>query len=159
MPAYAPWVQVPTVRLARKTRGVSLRTHPQAHHPQDNPVMSAPISGEKPHPSRKKTQVLRFRATPEENRRIRELAQMAGMKISQFIIISTIHGRPSATRRSDPALIRHIALIGNNLNQIARACNRCARGGEFINLTGVLIQLKRINRQLASYASENESQG
>ncbi|HEV3272796.1 MAG TPA: plasmid mobilization relaxosome protein MobC [Candidatus Methylacidiphilales bacterium] len=121
--------------------------------------MSAPNPGKKPQRSRKKTKIIRFRATPEEDRRIRELALMAGMKISRFIIISTIHCRPSATRRSDPALIRHISLVGNNLNQIARACNRSAKTGDFINLMAVLIQLKRLNRQLASYAFKNESQG
>ena len=121
--------------------------------------MSAPNPDKKPQRSRKKTKIIRFRATPEEDRRIRELAQMAGMKITRFIITSTIHGRPFATQRSDPTLIRHISLIGNNINQLARACNRSAKTGDFINLMAVLIQLKRLNRQLASYASENESQG
>lgn len=48
----------------------------------------------------------------------------------------------------DPALIRALGKIGNNLNQIARALNICAKEGTPIQIIEVLVLLNDINANI-----------
>ena len=114
--------------------------------------MSEPGEAQNSPESSKKDRVLKCRVTQAEDLTIRELARLAGMTVSEFMITSAIHGRPSEITRIDPALDRHLAAVGNNLNQIARACNSRAAGGEHIDLLNVLMELQTITKGCAAYA-------
>lgn len=59
---------------------------------------------------------------------------------------------PVQTQAADPKLIRHLAMIGNNLNQLARIAN-----SEKSNLVNqkILLELSAIREQLERY--ENAS--
>lgn len=50
--------------------------------------------------------------------------------------------------RCDPELTRHIAAIGSNMNQIARAANTAAVAGTSLQMIALLAQLCEIERTL-----------
>ncbi len=56
----------------------------------------------------------------------------------------------------DPALLRQIARIGNNLNQIARAVNRQVKGKKTINLLMVLSELISIENALKEIENSDD---
>lgn len=55
-----------------------------------------------------------------------------------------------AAPKSDPELIRELARIGNNINQIARLANENKKSGSDFNALVVLQQLQEIEGQLES---------
>ncbi len=59
---------------------------------------------------------------------------------------------PDRVQRADPALVRQVAAIGSNLNQIARAANISALNGAPIQVIPLLTQLCAIERQLIRLA-------
>lgn len=69
-------------------------------------------------------------------------------------------GRPKPRRREpkklgsvssvDPQLIRHLAQIGNNLNQLSHQVNAGALSGTGVQSIQLLVQLKSIEAQLHS---------
>lgn len=71
-------------------------------------------------------------------------------------------GKPRARRRtasltervprSDPALVRQVAAIGSNLNQIARAANSSALNGLPVEAVTLLAQLFAIEREVLRIA-------
>ncbi len=71
---------------------------------------------------------VKFRVNDDELSQLKENA--GGQKnVSEFIRSSVLSGASKArsnrnpVRKADPELIRHIGLIGNNINQLARWCN------------------------------------
>ncbi|MCY3878386.1 MAG: MobC family plasmid mobilization relaxosome protein [Rhodobacteraceae bacterium] len=75
--------------------------------------------------------VLRGRVSEEELERWRSLASAAGMPLSGLVRNSMDRVRPwsAEDRRERAMLLRQLAGIGNNLNQIARRVNTAARAG------------------------------
>lgn len=70
-------------------------------------------------------------------------------------------GRKMARRRPtpppvDPALLRQVAMIGNNLNQIARTLNAAAKTNEVGNVIGLLGVLVSIDQQCKSIFPQPE---
>lgn len=55
----------------------------------------------------------------------------------------------------DPDLLRQIAIIGNNLNQIARALNKSNATGSTIDLIANLSVLTAIDQELNKFLSNN----
>jgi len=56
--------------------------------------------------------------------------------------------RLGAVSGADPALMRALASIGNNLNQIARATNGAALAGTPIDVVRILASLKAIEQEI-----------
>ncbi len=52
--------------------------------------------------------------------------------------------------RQDPALVREIARIGNNLNQVARYINSAKKSGSLVDLVAVQAQLVQMNALLSA---------
>lgn len=107
---------------------------------------------QKKKPRKKRTAWIHVLLLPEERLAWKSMAQEAGLSLADFIrqkvgkpILK--RSRPAPKRRSppiaDPALIRQLAWLGNNLNQIARRVNERS-------LTGieVLVCLAEIERDL-----------
>lgn len=84
---------------------------------------------------RQKTAVLQIRLSQRELEDFRAKADAKGMTLSELVRESLsdvpVKARPRPKRNLPPALVRELARIGNNLNQIARWCNRNP------NLTGI----------------------
>ncbi len=105
-----------------------------------------------------------FRLPPDTDRAWREAAKAAGMNLADWLRSQvTVDGvAPTITKRrtprrgparkrpyvtADPALLREIAKIGNNLNQLSRAVNRHGPADELqilfrlISIEGALLSL------------------
>lgn len=58
-------------------------------------------------------------------------------------------------RCADPALLRNLAAIGSNLNQVARAVNTGAIAGDMMQALELLIVLRAIEREFAGLVASN----
>lgn len=92
--------------------------------------------------------VIRLRASTEDRDRWQAKAERAGVSMSNLIRQSLDEIPVSKRRRIDvdPAFIRQIAMLGNNLNQIAHWHN--AKHGKGIESIVVLSRLVEIDRQM-----------
>lgn len=73
---------------------------------------------------------IELRVSAEEKIHWQAIAASRGVSLSE-LIRATLSGQRLRVRRSaprvDPDLVRELARIGNNLNQLARAANRRSR--------------------------------
>jgi hypothetical protein len=58
-------------------------------------------------------------------------------------------------RCADPALLRNLAAIGSNLNQVARAVNTGAITGDLVQGIELLVVLRAIEREFAELVASN----
>lgn len=102
---------------------------------------------------------IKVRVSDEERSRWLLKAKNAGVTLSA-LIRQGLEGAPVRRPRrrvaTDPALLRELARIGNNLNQIARWANRNKLGAE---AQGILVALIEIDRELAALRQAVESGG
>ncbi len=96
-----------------------------------------------------------LRASVEEKARWQEIAASRGVSLSD-LVRGLLNGQRLRRRRSapsvDPELLRQLARIGNNLNQIARAANR----GTPVEASALLIRLIEIDRELSALRQSYE---
>lgn len=59
--------------------------------------------------------------------------------------------------RADPMLIRQLAALGSNLNQIARAVNKQVAGGTEVSCIKLLVAMASIDKQLMVIAKSAEA--
>lgn len=97
-----------------------------------------------------RTQIFRIRVSGEEIGHWRQLAAAAGMPLSDLVRLSLGRVRPwsAEDRAGRAAVVRQLAGIGNNLNQIARRVNTAARQGEPIPALELVAVLASIEEQL-----------
>lgn len=72
-------------------------------------------------------------------------AQEQGSTLTD-LIVSAVNGKTVKRRNRvnvDPALIRQLAQVGNNLNQIARWANQHKQGVDAMNVITVLVDIDR----------------
>jgi hypothetical protein len=101
--------------------------------------------------------MLQVRASPEELSRWQAKAEAAGMRLSGLVRQALDEAKPPRRRQRssvDPALLRQLALIGNNLNQLARWANR-DRGG--VDAVAVVARLIEIDRELTALRAAAEA--
>ena len=88
-----------------------------------NPAGGTPLDPE----AKKKSIWLKLRATEEERGRWQGIAENSGVTLSD-LMRSSLDGLRLRKRRGPPKvapeLLRELARIGNNLNQLAHAANR-----------------------------------
>lgn len=101
--------------------------------------------------------VIRLRASTEDRDRWQAKADAAGMSLSDLIRHAVEGTKPPRRKRVDvdPALLRQLAMLGNNLNQIARWHN--AQRGKGIESAVVLSRLIEIDRKLKDLRASMES--
>lgn len=58
-------------------------------------------------------------------------------------------------RSADPALLRNLAAMGSNLNQVARAVNTGAIAGDLLQAIELLVVLRAIERDFAVLVASN----
>lgn len=92
---------------------------------------------------------IKLRASAAERARWQALAASRGVSLSELIRAS-LGGLRLRTRREPPPvapeLLRELARIGNNLNQLARAANR----RDPVTATALLARLIEIDRELGA---------
>ena len=108
--------------------------------------------------SEARDQLLQLRCTPAERERWRTKAGEAGVSVSALLRDALDGAKARRRRRStaDPALVRELARIGNNLNQLARWANRDKGGVEAV---AVLARLVEIERELVALRGAAERTG
>jgi len=110
-------------------------------------------------PKIKRTARYELRLTPEELSRWKAHAKNAGKNLSDWIRsnvglgaaeshIKKIRPLKHDIPKADPEVIRELAKIGNNLNQIARALNICAKDGTPVQTIEVIMLLNSIGSEL-----------
>lgn len=92
---------------------------------------------------------IEIRTSADEKRRWQEIAESKGVSLSD-LVRSLLTGQRLRKRRDpprvDPALLRELARLGNNLNQLAHAANR----RDPITATALLARLIEIDRELST---------
>lgn len=95
--------------------------------------------------------LLRVRCTATELTRWQLIADTRDETLSGMVR-ALLNGTPPRSRRfvprADPRLIRQIACVGNNMNQIARAVNAAHVAGARAHAGDILSELAIIERQL-----------
>lgn len=98
---------------------------------------------------------IEIRTTPEEKRHWQDIAENKGVSLSE-LVRSTLGGLRLRKRREPPTvapeLLRELARIGNNLNQLAHAANR----KKPLEAAPLLIRLIEIDRELAAIRAAHE---
>lgn len=104
------------------------------------------------HMSEKKTKLLTMKVDEAEKEKWQKLATSYNMSLSELIRnrLNNLEMPPQPKKRKikipkvDPELIRQVAAIGNNLNQIARRVNQGEKFDIVIELRSIEIQLERL---------------
>ena len=111
----------------------------------DTPRSPAAVSRRRGRAAR--DQLLQLRCSAAERERWREKAEAASTSVSALLRAALDEARPRRRRRAvaDPALLRELGRIGNNLNQLAQWANR-EKGG--VPAVAVLARLVEIDREL-----------
>jgi hypothetical protein len=113
---------------------------------------------------------LTIRLTAEELENVRSIAASNGVHMADLVrrrlldtgaMVQLTESRPTLSREPvstiNSELIRHVASIGSNLNQIARAINRCALQSETIDVIRFLAAMLAIERQLGELCGAGSS--
>jgi hypothetical protein len=98
-------------------------------------------------PAVRRRTFLKLRVTALERSRI--LGRVPpGRDFSEWsrCVLATGSGEDTGAARGD--LVRQVAAQGNNLNQVARALNKCALSGEPVHALSVAAELRRIREIL-----------
>lgn len=108
-----------------------------------------------------RTGLLQIRCQAGELERWRAKASGLGVNLSQLIRsaldgVAVPRSRRSSRVETDPVLLRQLALIGNNLNQLARWANR-DHGG--VPAVAVVARLIEIDRELAGLRADLSGSG
>lgn len=98
---------------------------------------------------------IKIRTNPEEKRRWQAIAENKGVSLSE-LMRNLLNGQRLRKRRPvpmvDPVLLRALARIGNNLNQIAHAANH----RHPVPATALLVRLIEIDRELSEIRHAHE---
>ena len=90
---------------------------------------------------------VKIRATSEQRARWQAVAAAKGVSLSELVRqgLDGLRARPRRhqPRAVDPELVRELARVGNNLNQLARWANREKGGVEAVAVVARLIELDR----------------
>ncbi len=63
----------------------------------------------------RRTQIEKVCLTPTEQKKLRELADSVDLSISETLRLVALNAKLARVAKTDPALLRHLAWIGNNL--------------------------------------------
>lgn len=96
----------------------------------------------------KRTKEIKIRLTEQEHQ---NLLQRKKGELAVWIRTTCLEQevpQPKTVKTADPELLRQLAKIGGNLNQIAKATNTEQARGDIINLLRVTVELATIREQL-----------
>ena len=167
---FQPAYPVPRLRGDRGWRGVAkppLRTPPEHGDAYMSDLYKRRFRDPK---SARRDKELTIRLTREELESVRNIAAVGGVHMADLVrrrlldsgaSVQLTDSRPTLSRvpfsTIDPALIRQLASIGSNLNQIARAVNKRALQSETIDVIQLLAEMLSIERQLSELCGAGSS--
>lgn len=95
----------------------------------------------------KRDKTIKVRVTESELNELR--SKMEGLELASWMREHClgVQRKKRSTPLVDPALLRALASLGNNINQIARQCNSNLSPSDAVN---VLLELRLINESLSS---------
>ena len=101
-------------------------------------------------------QLLQLRCSAAERERWRAKADAASMSVSAMLRDALDQARPRRRRRTvaDPALLRELGRLGNNLNQLARWANREKAGAPAVAVLARLVEIDRELRAVRESAAQ-----
>ncbi|PSV38373.1 MULTISPECIES: MobC family plasmid mobilization relaxosome protein [Photobacterium] len=100
-----------------------------------------------------RTECIQLRVTKDEKRQI---FTHANGNVSDWLRSIALYPDINPCRtihrelKQDPALVREVAKIGNNLNQVARYINSVKKSGSLVDVVAVQAQLVQMNTLLSS---------
>lgn len=113
---------------------------------------------------------LTIRLTDDELQRLRAVAARLGLPMADlvrlclFVVGADVRAGDLLprrerldVRRADPVLLREVARMGNNLNQIARAANRQLLAGQSLDLISLLTTMAEIERHLGALSRQAQA--
>jgi hypothetical protein len=104
-----------------------------------------------------RTQEVKIRATVAEKRDLKAMADSLGMTTTELILTTVLKTPSSSVSKRNPARARHLAKIGNNINQMARACNYCSKASQTIDLMSLTIELRKLQTIIQNYADNDDA--
>lgn len=92
----------------------------------------------------KKSKRIEIRISESDYSKLKSKSATAGISLSDLIRNSALAAKTWTARdkKTELAKIRQIARIGNNLNQIARFCNRHKTGADTIEILQHLVSIE-----------------
>ena len=87
---------------------------------------------------------MKIRVHPQEKKYYKNFAKQLGITMSKLFRMSVLEGPPAKNQRADPELVRQVAGIANNVNQIARQKNYREKVGEPIDVVQMNVLLRQI---------------
>lgn len=105
----------------------------------------------------KRTKSIKVWLTPEEHEKLNDLK--TGSQLATWMRETCLGKKTKRNTKPptvDPVLLRHIAAIGNNVNQIAKQCNKNLSPANALDVQMQLLAVERVLQQLRNdYDSEN----
>lgn len=104
----------------------------------------------------KRTKEIKIRLTEQEHQML--LEKKTGAELATWIRETCLETKTTKPRikTADPELLRQLAKIGGNMNQIAKAVNIKQASGEKINSLRVLAELATIREKLQHLLEQNQ---
>lgn len=105
----------------------------------------------------KRTKEIKIRLTNQEHQIL--LDKKTGAELATWIRDTCLENKFSnkkPIRTADPELLRQLAKIGGNLNQIAKVANTEQARGDIINLLRLTAELATIREQLTELLERNQ---
>lgn len=105
----------------------------------------------------KRTKEIKIRLTEQEHQIL--LDKKTGAELATWIRDTCLENKVSKKkpiRTADPELLRQLAKIGGNLNQIAKATNTEQARGDIINLLRLTAELATIREQLTELLEHHQ---
>ena len=130
---------------------------PATANADDAPRSASAVSRRRGRAGREaRDQLVQLRCSKVERARWQQKAEASGQSLSAFLR-ELLDGAPVRRRRRtapvDPALLRELARVGNNLNQLSRWCNRDKSGVDALTVIVSLIEIDRELRLIREAAS------
>lgn len=118
-------------------------------------------------PADGRTRTIKVRVTDDERDRLKDLC--ARKELARWMREYCLGAEPEPDDRPyvkpppvDPAMLRQLAGIGNNLNQVARAVNKDGDSLNQVQITGLLVAIERelvAIKRAHTPASESKGEG
>lgn len=125
---------------------------PQTVIESEPQMQSAEEPTKKPEPKRKRSEIMKFRLTPEEYNYVTEQAKLSKLSKTDYFM-TVARNNPVIVMDNIPDLLLELRRQGNNLNQLARIANKTG-SVELLKIEEVLQQCELAQTALIEFCIE-----